>query len=68
MFCCDLLEVCSFLIRDENRVGQKGEARRKELRGAERQEAVISIHCIKSKPFSIKGRKKKKRIRNLQFS
>lgn len=60
MFCCDLLEVCSFLIRDKNRVGQKGEARRKELRGAERQEAVISIHCIKDKPFSIKGRKKKK--------
>jgi hypothetical protein len=47
MFCCYLLEACSFLRRDRKEVDLDGRRGREELGGIEGREAVIRKYCMR---------------------
>ena len=47
MFCCYLLEACSFLMRDRKGVDLKGQGGEKELVGVEGGETIVKIHYMR---------------------
>lgn len=55
MLGCYLLEVYSFLMKERKGADLEGRVDREQLRGAEGEETVIRIHCMRKESISIKG-------------
>lgn len=60
MFRCYLSEACPFLMRDREVEDMGGRGGVEELRGVERRETLIRIHCVRGKKsILIEGEKRK---------
>lgn len=58
MFRCYLSEACPFLMRDREVEDMGGRGGVEELRGVERRETLIRIHCVRGKIyFNRRGKK-----------